>query len=100
MRILKKIRTKEDFKSFIKQLPQNIVGLILIQVTKAWYSLAWEDCYFTNKIKEAVSLGNYIILNERYYNNIEKIGEMRKLQKISKKTGWLYLINTYVFNRG
>ena len=99
MKILKKIKTKDDLKSFIKQLPQNIAGLIVIQVTRAWYSIAWEDCYFTNKIKDAVTLGNYIILNERYYNDKSKITEMRKLQMLSKKARWLYLINYFVLNR-
>lgn len=99
MRILKKIKTKEDLKSFIKQLPQNIAGLVLIHVIRAWYSIAWEDCYFTNKIKNAVTLGNYIILNERYYNDKSKITEMRKLQILSKEKGWLYLVNVFILNR-
>ena len=99
MKVLKKIKTKDDLKSFIKQLPQNIAGLIVIQVTRAWYSVVWEDCYFTNKIKDAVTLGNYIILNKSYYNNTAKIREMRKVQELSKKAGWLYLINYFVLNR-
>lgn len=100
VKILKKIKTKEDVKSFIKEFPQNVAGLITILFTKAWYSLAWDNCYFTNKIKDAVTLGNYIILNERYYNNIEKITEMRGLQKLSKKAGWLYLVDIFILKRG
>ena len=91
MRIIRTVKTFRDFLFYLDELPQNLLGLFVIFVSKAWYSVAWKDCYFSKRFKKAVTLGNYIILNENYYNCSVKIKEMREFQKLSKRTGWFYL---------
>ena len=100
MKIIRKVKTFKDFLFFIWELPQNLLDLFIIWIIGAWYSVAWKDCYFTKKIKIAVSLGNYIILNSEYYNNPVKIGEEKELQKLSRKTGWFYLIVVLIIKWG
>lgn len=76
---------------FIWQLPQNILGLIVILITKA---KKIESYYFTNKVCEfGVSLGNFIIFGGYYLPS--SIGELRHEQGHQKQSlylGWLYLI--------
>ncbi len=92
MRIINKIKTPKDFLFFLWELPQNLLGLIVIYITKAWYSVAWEDCYFTKKLKNAVSLGRFIILPDIFYNNLTVIRHERGHQKQSRQLGFLYLL--------
>ena len=91
MKILNPIKTPKDFVMFVHQLPQNVLGMLVIQVTHAWYSVAWEDCYFTDKLDAAVSLGDFIIAPKRCYNTTNVLWHERGHQKQSQKYGWLYL---------
>jgi len=89
--ILKKIKTLKDLLWFVWQLPQNLLGLWLIKNMGAWYSVAWDDCYFFKRLNGVYSLGSYIILSEKYYNNVTVIKHAKEYQQLSRKTGWLYL---------
>ena len=59
---------------FIWQLPQNILGLILFWWYKRISTRTHRDIYkgvnylFTDKIKGAISLGNYVIVNWVYHS--------------------------------
>ena len=70
---------------FLWQLPQNLLGLLVILFTRAKKS-TW--CYLTDK-RLGVSLGKYIIL---YKGCLwEDILHERGHQKQSLYLGWLYL---------
>lgn len=71
---------------YLWQLPQNILGLLVIRFSKAWTyrEIWWTECNF------GVSLGNYIILNANSRTN--DIRHERGHQKQSLYLGWLYLI--------
>lgn len=92
MKILNPIKNFKDFMLFIWQLPQNLIGIAVIQFTKAWYSVAWKDCYFTKKIKGVYSLGRFIVLSNEFYNSVFVIKRARDFQSLSRKFGWLYLL--------
>ena len=100
MKVLKNIKTKKDFLFYIWELPQNFLGLMLINTTKAWYSVAWKDCYFTRKIKGVYSLGRYIILSDEFYNSVSVIKRARAFQSLSRKYGWLYLFVLFIKKNG
>lgn len=94
MKAIKKIRNSI---SFCWQLPQNLIGLILVKSTKASRSsiLAkgkWYTFYIANYCKGSwgVSLGNYVVFGTipDIVNNYHEIGH----QKQSKILGWLYLL--------
>ncbi|MBR2724887.1 MAG: hypothetical protein IKB72_05570 [Ruminococcus sp.] len=71
---------------YLWQLPQNLLGLIVILFTRAWTyrDIWWTDCNF------GVSLGKYIILNKRY--DFRTVKHEEGHQKQSLYLGWLYLI--------
>ena len=51
---------------YIWQLPQNIVGLLLLliyQHEKEYHRLKGRTFYFTTEMPSGISLGNYIIMN-------------------------------------
>lgn len=51
---------------YIWQLPQNILGLILLlwyKHEKIYHKLNGRTFYFTNEMPSGISLGNYIIMN-------------------------------------
>ena len=96
MKILNKIKTLKDFLFYLWELPQNILGLFVIIFTKAWYSTAWDDCYFTKKINHAVTLGTYTIVPRSEYNNISVLWHERGHRKQSKKYGWFYLLIVFI----
>lgn len=91
MQIIRKVKTGKDFINYLWELPQNILGLIVIIVLRPWYSLGWDDCYFTEKIKNAISLGTYTIAPSEEYNNICVMWHERGHRKQSKKYGWFYI---------
>lgn len=72
---------------YIWQLPQNILGLLVIFFSKAWY----DDTYIIWKTDRrfGVSLGKYIIINKTYgiKDILHEIGH----QYQSMYLGWLYL---------
>ena len=92
MKILYRIKTVKDLLYFLWELPQNLLGILLIYTTKAWYSVAWKDCYFTKKIKGVYSLGRFIVLSNEFYNSVFVIKRAREFQSLSRKFGWLYLL--------
>ena len=92
MKILYRIKTVKDLLYFLWELPQNLLGILLIYTTKAWYSVAWKDCYFTKKIKGVYSLGRFIVLSNEFYNSVFVIKRARDFQNLSRKFGWLYLL--------
>lgn len=81
----------KKFILFIWQLPQNILGLLVILFTGA---VKIECYYFTNKCSEfGVSLGNFIIFGGYYLPS--SLGDLRHEQGHQKQSlylGWLYLI--------
>lgn len=91
MKILYRIKTSKDLLDFLWELQQNLLGMLLIYTTKAWYSVAWKDCYFTKKIKGVYSLGRFIVLSDEFYNSVSVIKAAREYQDLSRKFGWLYL---------
>ena len=72
---------------YIWQLPQNLLGLLVIKCTKAQYSL---PCYKTNKYRFGVSLGKYIIIGGSFDDTT--IQHERGHQKQSMILGPLYLL--------
>lgn len=73
---------------YLWQLPQNIVGLLVILFSHAYRGLRYNDVYFTKYIF-GVSLGNYIILNRDC--SLIDIKHEQGHQKQSLYLGWLYL---------
>ena len=72
---------------FIWQLPQNILGLLVILFSKTWtygFNIYWTEYNF------GVSLGKYIILNNKV--NSLTINHEKGHQKQSLYLGWLYLL--------
>lgn len=100
MKILYRIKTVKDLLYFLWELPQNLLGLLLIYTTKAWYSVAWNDCYFTSRIKGVFSLGRFIVLSNEFYNSVFVIKRARDFQSLSRKFGWLYLFVLFIKKMG
>ena len=79
---------------YLHQLPQNILGLIVIIVTGAFKSKDGRY-WVTGKGGFGVSLGNYIIfgdMNGRYEPTEKSINHEKGHQKQSLHFGWLYLL--------
>lgn len=79
----------KNFFLYLWQLPQNLLGLIVILFSQAMASKDFKDLYVTD-YKFGVSLGKYIILHKRYsFDDVcHESGHCRQ----SKRWGWLYLI--------
>jgi len=73
---------------YIWQLPQNIIGLLVILFTGA--KKDYRNLWISKKFRFGVSLGNYIIFGGEP-NNID-VQHERGHQKQSLYLGWLYLI--------
>jgi hypothetical protein len=71
---------------YLWQLPQNLLGLLVILFTGAEKK---GDIYHTDGRRFGVSLGNYIIFGG-FFNSTDKKHEMGH-QKQSLYLGWLYL---------
>ena len=93
----------KDILLYIWQLPQNLLGLILIAFYKPERVQVMDNgnrIYFTSKMKGGISLGKYSIVNGSHYrksvdsvlshNTVrhEAIGHSKQ----SLYLGWLYLI--------
>lgn len=80
---------------FIWQLPQNILGLLVILFTNAKYNDIDDDkrnnFWITRKFAFGVSLGNYIIFGKRIISK-NNIKHEQGHQKQSLYLGWLYLL--------
>lgn len=72
---------------YIWQLPQNLLGLLVILVTGAKFHTKY---WFTTRGDFGISLGNYIILGSCV--NDTDIKHEQGHQKQSEKLGWLYLL--------
>ena len=71
---------------YIWQLPQNLVGLIVVLLTRAKLNL---DGYHYWRFRSGLSLGHYIFINREA--SIETIKHEEGHQRQSARLGWLYL---------
>ena len=74
---------------YLWQLPQNLLGLLVILFTRAEFSSAY-SVWETRKYSFGVSLGRYIIFGKHFeYTDLK---HERGHQKQSLYLGWLYLL--------
>lgn len=89
----------KNFLLYIWQLPQNLLGLLVIFFSKAEKSSIFENVYYTD-FYFGVSLGKYIILEKK--SDLTDIGHEQGHQIQSQILGWLYLpivgLTSAVFN--
>lgn len=76
-----------SFILFIHQLPQNLIGLLVILFCKAKKD---RNGIYTCNYCFGVSLGNYIIMHKSYSNTDMKHERGHQIQSLY--LGWLYLI--------
>lgn len=74
---------------YIWQLPQNILGLLVVLFTQAKKD---GDYYVTTKYNMGVSLGNYIIFGKMHVQNRNRLLHEKGHQKQSLFLGPLYLL--------
>jgi hypothetical protein len=86
------------FLSWMWQLPQNLVGFFIVKIRKATKQIINDkEVYFCKLFNSAVSLGDYIIIDNiylsypKYYleNTVKHESGHRKQSKI---LGWFYLL--------
>lgn len=78
---------------YIWQLPQNLVGLILLlfyKKEKVYHKLNGRTFYYTPEMRSGISLGNYIIMNREDMEDGMKHEYGHSVQ--SRYLGPLYLI--------
>jgi hypothetical protein len=78
------------FLLYLWQLPQNILGLIILLCLQGEQKHHFQNIsfYYSKNFKGGISLGNYIILGHTYEKSIKhEFGHCIQ----SKKWGWLYL---------
>ena len=84
---------------FLWQLPQNLLGLILIGIYKL---LTWKSCYkyttyngidywVTPLMRGGISLGKYVIFKRQYDETTDDFKHEYGHTLQSKDWGWLYL---------
>lgn len=58
----------KNFITYIWQFPQNILGIIALNTYKPTKKYTYNniDIYYSNKIKDGVSLGKYVIVNAKH----------------------------------
>lgn len=89
---MKALRIIAEIILYIWQLPQNLLGLLVILFTGAKKDV-WDGItYYNGKLCGGVSLGNYIIIDRRYYNDVRTPHHEHGHQIQSKYLGILYLI--------
>lgn len=75
----------------IWELPQNILGLLVVKLTKAKKSTQFVDVYVCKKLfNSGISLGKYIIFQEDYITTRGVKHEIGH-QAQSRIYGWFYL---------
>lgn len=83
---------------YLWQLPQNLLGLLLIIICRAkrkhYYDI---PCYICKLFHSGISLGQYIILDEiylrlPYLDLIDVLKHENGHSKQSLRLGWLYLL--------
>ena len=75
--------------SYLWQLPQNILGLLVILFTKSKF-IKEQKCWNTKSAYFGVSLGFYIIFGGSFTE--DELKHERGHQKQSLYLGWLYLL--------
>ena len=78
---------------YIWQLPQNLLGLILLlfyKREKVYHRLNGRTFYFTSEMPSGISLGNYIIMNRQDREDGMRHEYGHTIQ--SRYLGWLYLL--------
>lgn len=78
----------KKFLLYIHQLPQNLLGLLVIFFSYAVYHEHFK-VWFT-ECKFGVSLGKYIIISDQ--STMNSLKHERGHQEQSRRLGWLYLI--------
>lgn len=74
---------------YLWQLPQNLLGLVVIAFTRAEFSSAY-DVWETRKYSFGVSLGRYIIFGSHFEYIDLKHERGHQIQSLY--LGWLYLL--------
>lgn len=83
---------KETFL-YIWQLPQNLLGLILLKIykhEKEYHRLNGRTFYYTTEMPSGISLGNYIIINRKDREKDMRHEYGHTIQ--SRWLGWFYLL--------
>ena len=83
---------KETFL-YIWQLPQNLLGLILLKIykhEKEYHRLNGRTFYYTTEMPSGISLGNYIIINREDRGKDMRHEYGHTIQ--SRWLGWFYLL--------
>ena len=83
---------KETFL-YIWQLPQNLLGLILLKIykhEKEYHRLNGRIFYYTDEMPSGISLGNYIIINREDREKDMRHEYGHTIQ--SRWLGWFYLL--------
>lgn len=84
------------FVKFIWQLPQNLIGLLLVMVVRAdtIKRVDGKRIWYSEKMKGSVTLGEYIVVNMTKYFDATGDTERHEIghYKQSLIFGWLYLI--------
>ena len=79
----------KDFILYLWQLPQNILGLLVIGFTQAKKTNL--NYWYTDKFRFGVSLGKYIIFGQMRVE-VKDIDHEKGHQRQSLYLGWLYLL--------
>lgn len=83
----------KEFLLYLWQLPQNILGLILLlwyKHEKVYHRLNGRTFYFTTEMPSGISIGNYIIMNREDKEDGMKHEYGHSIQ--SRMLGPLYLL--------
>ena len=80
----------KKFLLYLWQLPQNVLGVLVIIFTGAQKVIGEDGCWLTNVCPFGVSLGKYVIFGQRFSDTDLK--HERGHQKQSLYLGWLYLL--------
>ena len=93
----------KEIMLFIWQLPQNLVGLLVVWLSKPSRMYTLDNgvkVYYSHLMKGGISLGDYVVVNDGHYRqtledslkrNIvrhEAVGHVAQ----SRMLGWLYLV--------
>lgn len=90
----------KKFLMYLWQLPQNLLGLLMLIGKKEKVNYFCHDdelitVYYKPCFRAGVSLGNYIILDpayRSYFDLINTVNHEHGHQKQSRYLGWLYLL--------
>ena len=87
--------TMKDILLYVWQLPQNLLGLLLVTILKPEDVYDFFGCkvYYAHRMRGGISLGRYIIIRS-YLMNADSQTEYHELghSRQSKMLGWFYLL--------